>query len=80
MTDTHIPSTEPQESLRAIHADYYTSEAVFAEEKEKLFYKSWQYVCHVSELSEPGDYVATSILGQNVFAVRDQDDEVPRLL
>ena len=64
------------ENLRAIHADYYTSEDIFAEEKEKLFYRSWQYACHVSELNEPGDYVATSVVGQNVFVVRDHDGEI----
>ncbi|MEO0911307.1 MAG: hypothetical protein AAFX96_13545, partial [Pseudomonadota bacterium] len=51
-------STE-EENLRAIHSDYYISEDIFAEEKEKLFFKSWQYVCHASELEEPGSYVAT---------------------
>ena len=65
-----------EENLRAIHAEYYTSEEIFQEEKEKLFFKSWQYVCHVSELAEPGSFVATSILGQNVFVVRDHDDEI----
>ncbi len=72
-------SQTPQNSgdnLRAIHADYYTSDAIFAEEKEKLFYKSWQYACHVSELKDPGDYVATDVLGQNVFVVRDHDGEI----
>ena len=65
-----------EENLRAIHSDYYTSEDIFAEEKEKLFFKSWQYVCHVSELVEPGSFVATDVLGQNVFVVHDHDGEM----
>ena len=65
-----------QENLRALAAEYYTSPEIHAEERQKLFFKTWQYACHVSELAEPGDYVATSILGQNVFAVRDQDGEI----
>ncbi len=78
MTDTTSSSNSivPEENLRAIHSDYYTSEAIFAEEKEKLFFKSWQYACHASELEKPGNYVATDVLGQNVFVVRDQDDEI----
>ena len=64
------------ENLRAIHSDYYTSEEIFSEEREKLFMKSWQYACHISELSEPGDYVATDVLGQNVFVVHDHDGEI----
>ena len=42
-------SHDAEENLRAIHADYYTSEDTFTQEKEKLFFKSWQYVCHVSD-------------------------------
>ena len=70
------PADSGGENLRAIHAEYYTSEEIFAEEKEKLFYKSWQYACHASALAEPGSYVALDVLGQNVFVVRDHDHEV----
>ncbi len=64
------------EALKALPARYYVDDDVLTQEKEKLFFKSWQYACHISELSEPGDYVATEILGQNVFVVRDEDNEV----
>lgn len=73
---TPIRNRPVQENLRAIDAHYYTSEAILAEEKEKLFFRSWQYACHTSELAEPGDYVATSVLGQNVFVIRDHDGEI----
>lgn len=69
-------SEAPGEELRALHANYYVSEEIFTEEKEKLFFKAWQYACHISELAEPGDYVATSILGQNVFVTRNHDGEI----
>ncbi|MEM8776185.1 MAG: aromatic ring-hydroxylating dioxygenase subunit alpha [Pseudomonadota bacterium] len=67
---------EISDDLRALAAGYYTSADVFAEEKEKLFFKSWQYACHVSELAKTGDYVTFDILGQNIFVVRDQNGEV----
>ncbi len=70
------PSAASEENLRALHADYYVSEAIFAEEKEKIFFKAWQYACHAGELAEPGAFVATSILGQNVFVVRDHGGEI----
>lgn len=75
-TEMHRQANPGHENLRALHAEYYVSEEVFAEEKEKLFYRSWQYACHVSELAEPGAYVATRVLGQNVFVVRDQYGEI----
>jgi len=36
-------SNAADESLRALDAKYYSSEDIFAEEKEKLFFKAWQY-------------------------------------
>ena len=53
--------TQSDENLRALAADYYISPEVFADEREKLFFLCWQNACHISELAEPGDYVATSI-------------------
>ncbi len=56
MTDG--PPIVQQERRRALHADYYSNEDIFAQEKEKLFFKAWQYACHASELAEPGAFVA----------------------
>ena len=64
------------DSLRTLAARYYTDEAILDREKERLFFRSWQYACHVSELEAPGSYVTTEILGQNVFVVRDKQGEL----
>ena len=79
MSRQHQPtmqSAQQGEALRALHAEYYVSEDVFAEERERLFFKSWQYACHISELDQPGDYVTTDILGQNVLVLRDQTGDI----
>jgi methanesulfonate monooxygenase large subunit len=34
----------------------YTDEAIFEEEKEKLFKPSWIIACHESEIANPFDY------------------------
>ena len=64
------------DQLRALPAHYYIDEAVLALEKEQLFFKTWQYGCHISELDQPGAYVATEILGQNVFLVRGEEGDI----
>ncbi len=64
------------EQLKALPARYYIDDDVLAREKELLFFRSWQYACHASELDSPGAYVTTDILGQNVFVVRDTDGEI----
>ncbi len=64
------------DQLQALPASYYIDEAVLAREKEQIFFKTWQFACHVSELEQAGDYVTTEILGQNVFVLRDKRGEL----
>ncbi len=64
------------DATRSLSADCYIDPAVLAAEKERLFFKSWRYVCHISRLAEPGQYVTVSILDQDVFVVRGDDDEL----
>jgi phenylpropionate dioxygenase-like ring-hydroxylating dioxygenase large terminal subunit len=58
---------------RALAARYYTDPAVFARQREQLFFKTWQFACHESRVPETGDYYAFSILDQDLFVVRQKD-------
>lgn len=62
--------------LRTLASRFYTDENILELEKQQLFYKSWQYACHKSELEKPGSYVTVEILGQNIFVVRNKSDEL----
>ena len=57
-------------------AYYYTDPAVLEIEKRELFFRSWQYACHASDLAEPGSYATMSIFDQNIALVRGQDGEI----
>ena len=70
---TGLANSRTDQKLRALPARYYTDQKILAREKDQIFFKAWQYACHVSVLEEPGAYVATDILGQNVFVVRDNE-------
>ncbi|MBT5434551.1 MAG: aromatic ring-hydroxylating dioxygenase subunit alpha [Rhodospirillaceae bacterium] len=52
-------------------AAYYTDPEIFEREKEAIFFKSWRFVGHVTEMPETGDYLTQDICGENVFVVRD---------
>lgn len=56
-----------------VHSAVYTNPLVFAGELERIFYRSWVYVAHESEIREPGDYKTTSIGLQPVIVDRDAD-------
>jgi phenylpropionate dioxygenase-like ring-hydroxylating dioxygenase large terminal subunit/AcrR family transcriptional regulator len=54
----------------------YHSEAFHELERERIFLKSWQVVCHQSELPETGDYVTFEFFGRRGFAVRGVDGAI----
>jgi carnitine monooxygenase subunit len=65
----------PERSLSLPPAFYY--EQRFLEwERDQIFYKSWQFLCHGEKLRETGSFVSGNILGRSVFAVRGQDGVV----
>ncbi len=64
--------SDPAQSY-TLPARFYTDDSVFQLEKEAIFYKSWWYAGHVSQLQKTGDYLTTEIHEQEVFVVRDRD-------
>jgi carnitine monooxygenase subunit len=42
-------------------------------EKERVFATSWQIVCHLNDIPNPGDYHTLDFLGEPLVAVRGQD-------
>ncbi len=62
--------------VRAMAAKHYLDPEIFEREKEAIFYRTWQYAAHASQLAEPGDYHCFSVAGQNLFLVRGRDGTV----
>jgi anthranilate 1,2-dioxygenase (deaminating, decarboxylating) large subunit len=50
----------------------YTDPAIFEAELDKIFYKTWIWVAHESEMREPGDFKTAMIGRQSVIVVRDR--------
>jgi phenylpropionate dioxygenase-like ring-hydroxylating dioxygenase large terminal subunit len=82
MIDTaggHLALDERIEEDR-IHGSLYTDPAVFAAELERIWYRTWVFVGHESEVPEPGDYVRTAIGPQDVVMTRDRQGELHLLM
>jgi phenylpropionate dioxygenase-like ring-hydroxylating dioxygenase large terminal subunit len=73
------PITELVQDDR-VHGSLYTDPAVFAAELEHVWYRTWVYVGHVSEVPEPNDYVLKSIGPQPVIMTRDKQGQIHLLL
>ena len=63
---------DPEKSW-TIPKSYYTDPAVYEREKEAIFFRSWNYVCHSGQVAEPGAYHTIQIADQNVVVLRGQD-------
>jgi fatty-acyl-CoA synthase len=59
-----------------VHGSIYTDPAIFADEMERIFYSTWVFVGHESEVPEPNDYVVKSIGPQSVIMTRAKDGSI----
>ncbi|MGQ0619335.1 MAG: aromatic ring-hydroxylating oxygenase subunit alpha [Panacagrimonas sp.] len=63
-----------------VHGSLYTDPAIFEEDLRKIWYRTWVYVGHVSEVPRVNDFVMKSIGPQPVIMTRDRDGQVHLLL
>jgi len=63
-----------------VHGSLYTDSHIFEEELRKIWYRTWVFVGHESEVAQPGDYVRKRLALQDVIMTRDRDGEVHLLL
>lgn len=58
----------------------YRSKAIFEQEMEDVFYKTWIYLCHESEIANPGDFKSTQIGTRPVIVARERDGQIHAVL
>jgi fatty-acyl-CoA synthase len=63
-----------------VHGSLYTDPRVFADELARIWYRTWVYVGHESEVPEPDDYVVKSIGPQSIIMTRDRKGTIHLLL
>ena len=68
-----LPGIDPNFTLPA---RFYTSQDIFEEELEKIFYGKWIYVACEADLPKPGDYITLKLGTRSFFLQRGQGGEV----
>ena len=63
-----------------VHSSLYTDPAIYEAELERIWYRTWVYVGHESEVPEPNDYVLKWIGAQPVIMTRDRSGQIHLLL
>ena len=56
----------------SLRAEAYTDPRWYEVERNAVFARSWQWVCHIEKLRAPGAYVTAEIAGRPVVVVRDR--------
>ncbi|MBD0023211.1 Rieske 2Fe-2S domain-containing protein [Gordonia pseudamarae] len=63
-----------------VHGSLYTNPEIFAEELRKIWFTTWVFVGHESEVPQPFDYVRKKLATQDVVMTRDKSGEVHLLI
>ena len=59
-----------------ISREIFVNEAIYQEELERVFARSWLFVGHESQVPGPGDYFVSSMGEESVVLCRDRAGEV----
>ncbi len=72
-----LPSAAPTWRPRPTLAGQdYATEAVFAEERERIWFGSWICIGRAAEIPEPGDYLVRDLAGESIVVTRSRSGEV----
>lgn len=58
---------------RALPRAAYVDDAVWAQERERIFAHQWFAAARLEDVAGPGDYLAVDVAGESVLLVRDSD-------
>ena len=72
-------ASQPVETAESLPFYAYTDEALYQNEKEKIFHNDWVFLCSEYEIPETGDYFAISLADEPIMVIRGQGGELRAL-
>jgi len=76
MASEELRTEAPLTEAHTLPGRFYHDPQLYDEELEKIFYRSWLYVCREEDLPGPGSFVVRSIGRESVIIVRDEELKV----
>jgi Rieske 2Fe-2S family protein len=59
--------------------EFYSSEAVYRAELERIWRRGWLFVAHTCEIPAPGDYLTFCVDADSLIVIRDDDGSIKAL-
>jgi len=66
----------PIEQAFTIPSSWYHNHEVFDFEREVVFARNWQYVCHTDQLKDTGDVVHALIAGNPILLIKTKEGDI----
>lgn len=66
-------STTPTRLQRSLPSFYYHSADIFAQERERIFFREWFCAAREEQLQKPGDYLVLDVAGESILLARTKD-------
>ncbi len=71
-------ATDPDETM-GLPGWLYHDPEVYALEQQRIFRRSWQLVCHLSDIPAAGDWQSIAVGGEAIIVIRGEDGAVRAL-
>src|ERR687888_1302241 len=59
-----------------ISREIFVNEAIYQQEQEQIFARTWLFVGHESQVKKPGDYFVSCMGEESVILTRDQRGQI----
>ena len=76
LQSNEAPFTADPGRSHTLPARFYTSPEIYELEKDAIFYRSWHYACHISQVAKPKSFFTTRIHQQSVFVAHGRDGKI----
>ncbi len=65
-----------QKSAYSLEQAFYIDPEIYKLDLEKIFFADWLYICHTSEIQNPGDSYTFDIDKESIIVCRDQSGQI----
>lgn len=65
-----------QQGARTMPGEYYTSPAILAEERDRIFARQWNCVGRSAAIARAGDFIVREVAGESIIVLRDRGGEL----